>query len=433
MSEMIELITPALVGILAGLISGLIPGVGNFATLLIIFPYIINLEPMQVIVLYVGLVTISQYIGSIPAIAFGIPGESSSIPAVLESKNLKSPQEIYQAIVGSAIGSTFGGLIVLVLVWVTLDWLMYIIYFFNTLVQFSMYCLVLTTMIFVFKKNRIYINLLLILIGFGLGLVGYDKWMNVEILTFGNYELYQGLPMIVVIIVLLGLPEVLKNYSTKVSYKKLEYSPCKISFNWMSNIWYSMLGAIGGLAPGLTTIMSSQLAYIDAKRRNLPPVEKIIASETANNAGAFTMLIPLLMLGIPLTGSEALILMLVEMKAFELGKDTFSETIKLVSIFLIFINVIGLCLAWPLAKHIIKLFKMNIKLMYTIILILFGLVIFWVGYLDYRTMYYVLTAIALLPLAYMIRKLDTMPLVFAFLIHDRLIDTTNRLITLYWV
>ena len=101
-----------------------------------------------------------------------------------------------------------------------------------------------------------------------------------------------------------------------------------------------MLGAIGGLAPGLTTIMSSQLAYIDAKRRNLPPVEKIIAAETANNAGAFTMLIPLLMLGIPLAGSEALILMLVEMKAFQLGKDTFSETIKLVSFFLIFINVL---------------------------------------------------------------------------------------------
>ena len=142
MSEMMELINPALIGVLAGLISGCIPGVGNFASLLIIFPYLINLEPTQVIVLYVGLVTISQYIGSIPAITFGVPGESSSVPAVLESKNLKSPQEIYQAIVGSAIGSTFGGLIVLILVWITLDWLMYTIHFFNTLIQFSMYCLV---------------------------------------------------------------------------------------------------------------------------------------------------------------------------------------------------------------------------------------------------------------------------------------------------
>ena len=109
---MTELINPAIVGILTGLVSGCIPGIGNFASLLIIFPYLIHLEPLQIIILYTALTTISQYIGSIPAITFGIPGESSSVPAVIESRNLKSPKEIYQAIVGSAIGSTFGGIIV---------------------------------------------------------------------------------------------------------------------------------------------------------------------------------------------------------------------------------------------------------------------------------------------------------------------------------
>ena len=66
---MTELINPALIGILSGLISGCIPGIGNFATLIIIFPYLINLEPLQILILYVALTTISQYIGSIPAIS----------------------------------------------------------------------------------------------------------------------------------------------------------------------------------------------------------------------------------------------------------------------------------------------------------------------------------------------------------------------------
>jgi putative tricarboxylic transport membrane protein len=429
---MLELINPAIIGILLGVISGCIPGIGNFAALLIIFPYLVQLDPMQVIILYTALTTISQYIGSIPAITFGIPGESSSVPAVIESRNLKSPKEIYQAIVGSAVGSTFGGIIVLILTWLLLDWLLLGVHFFNTLVQFSLYCTVLIAMIFIFKENKYWVNILLILAGFGLGLIGYEKWTQTKILTFDSYLLYQGIPMIVVVILLLGLPEVLKNYSTKVNYKNLDYTPGKINFNWLTSSWYSLLGFIGGLAPGLTTTMSSQLAWVDAKSRKNTPVQRIVASETANNAGAFSHLLPLLLLGIPLAGSEALILGLVESKGFRLDTTTFNDVFVIVSICLVLLNVIGLCLAWPLAKHIIKLFQLNIKIMYTIILIGFGAVILWVGHLNYQTMYYVLVAIALLPIAYVVRKLDTMPLIFAFLVHDRMIDTANRLITLYW-
>ena len=43
-----------------------------------------------------------------------------------------------------------------------------------------------------------------------------------------------------------------------------------------------------------------------------------------------------------------------------------------------------------------------------------------------------LVALGLLPIAYLVRKLDTMPLIFAFLVHDRMIDAGNRLISLYW-
>ena len=103
---MTELLLPGLVGIIAGFVSGFIPGIGNFAALLVIFPYLYTLDPVQVLVLYVALTTISQYIGSIPAISYGVPGESSSIPAVIESKNLKNSKQTYQAIVQSAIGST---------------------------------------------------------------------------------------------------------------------------------------------------------------------------------------------------------------------------------------------------------------------------------------------------------------------------------------
>ena len=70
--------------------------------------------------------------------------------------------------------------------------------------------------------------------------------------------------------------------------------------------------------------------------------------------------------------------------------------------------------------NIIKLFELNIQRMYTIIMFGFAGVILWIGHLNYQLTYYVLVAICLLPIAYLIRKLDTMPLIFAFLmIADR--------------
>ena len=429
---MTELINPAIIGILTGLVSGCIPGIGNFAALLILFPYLINLDPLQIIILYTALTTISQYIGSIPAITFGIPGESSSMPAVIESRKLKNSQQIYQAIVGSAVGSTFGGLVVLALTWMVLDYLIYTVHFFNTLIQFTLYCALLAAMVLIHKENKYWVNVMLIMAGFGLGLIGYEKVTMTKILTFDSHLLYQGLPMVVVVIVLLGIPEVLKNYNTKVRYKTFNFKAEKISFKWISNSWYSLLGFIGGLAPGLTTTMSSQLAWIDAKTRNKTPVERIVASETANNAGAFSQLIPLLLLGIPLIGSEALVLGLVESKGFRLDTTSFHDMFMAVGVSLVFLNIIGLCLAWPLAKHIIKIFKINIKLLYLTILVVLAMVVVYVGFTNYQTAYYIIVAIALMPVAYLLRKLDTMPLIFAFLVHDKMIDAGYRLISLYW-
>jgi putative tricarboxylic transport membrane protein len=429
---MTELINPAIIGILTGLVSGCIPGIGNFAALLILFPYLINLDPLQIIILYTALTTISQYIGSIPAITFGIPGESSSMPAVIESRKLKNSQQIYQAIVGSAVGSTFGGLVVLALTWMVLDYLIYTVHFFNTLIQFTLYCALLAAMVLIHKENKYWVNVMLIMAGFGLGLIGYEKVTMTKILTFDSHLLYQGLPMVVVVIVLLGIPEVLKNYNTKVRYKTFNFKAEKISFKWISNSWYSLLGFIGGLAPGLTTTMSSQLAWIDAKTRNKTPVERIVASETANNAGAFSQLIPLLLLGIPLIGSEALVLGLVESKGFRLDTTSFHDMFMAVGVSLVFLNIIGLCLAWPLAKHIIKIFKINIKLLYLTILVVLAMVVVYVGFTNYQTAYYIIVAIALMPMAYLLRKLDTMPLIFAFLVHDKMIDAGYRLISLYW-
>ena len=120
-----------------------------------------------------------------------------------------------------------------------------------------------------------------------LGMIGYNKWFQSDALTFGISQLYGGIPLVIVMIGLLGIPEILKNFKIKQSYKPLVMNKIKINFNLGSSVWYSLIGFIGGLAPGLTTTMSSQLAYLYSKIKKSTPVQSITASETANNAGGW--------------------------------------------------------------------------------------------------------------------------------------------------
>ena len=79
--------------------------------------------------------------------------------------------------------------------------------------QLFLYCSVLLGTTFLFRANKFYINILMIFFGLGLGYIGYNQWLNQEILTFGNKDLYGGIPLVVVSVVLFGIPEILKNYN----------------------------------------------------------------------------------------------------------------------------------------------------------------------------------------------------------------------------
>jgi putative tricarboxylic transport membrane protein len=427
-----DLIVPCIVGIMLGVFSGVLPGIGTFVSLLLIFPYLIELQPIQILICYVAITSISQYVSSIPAIVIGIPGESSSMPAVLESKNLKTVQDIQQSIVGSAIGSTFGGLIVVIMCWLFLEYIMTMLLSFDTTIMFFIYVLLIFLLIIVYKSNSITMNIAMILLGLLLGLVGYTKSLYTEILTFGNKDLFGGFPLVVVAVALLGLPEIFKNFQSKIKFKTFESTRIKVKFSPIKNFIASVIGFVGGLAPGMTTILSSQLAYMYSTLMKYSPVDKITASETANNAGSFSQLLPLMMLGIPLLSSEALVINLMESKGYNLISTNFESLFYTVGVSLIFINIIGLLIAWPGARYVIQILKIDTKKLYLIlVLLLFGIVLY-VGYQKYQLFFYAWSFLLLGTIGWMMRNYNTMPLVFAFMIHDKIFDVTLRFISLHF-
>ena len=419
---------PHLVGVGLGLISGLIPGVGNFVLMLLVWPFLSVFGIVELLIMYASMAAISQYIGSIPAIVYGIPGESSSYPAVAESRNLTSVSQVSHAISGSAFGSVVGSLTVVGLCYAFVEYTDLIKYFYSTKILVGLLLLVTLVMIFT-VNNRWWVNFMLILSGIGLGMIGYNSYLNINFATFGNMHLYAGLPMPVVLICLFAIPQMLHHWDTEITKslnKTYELGRLYI-LNPFALIGSTLIGFFGGLIPGLTTVFSSTAAYNASMLFTKDPVKRIVVSETANNAGAFSMLLPLLIFGGPLIGSEAILLFLMEQKGFNLVQFKFSDFLPELALGLVVVNAIGFMIAWPLSKMVPSFYRFNIKIIISLLIIALFFVTLYTGYMNYSMAYYLVCFVVLAPLGVLLRNVDTLPLVFAFIIHNKLIDGLFRL------
>lgn len=417
----------ALLGILAGSISGLIPGVGNFVLMLLLYPFLGSLSINELIIFYSSMATISQYVGSVPATIYGIPGESSSYPTVLESSKLSTVKQVSNAISGSAFGSFVGGIVVLLVCYLLVDYLELLKYMYSTKLL-TLLLVLACVAICLSSGDKLITSVLLLVTGFCLSSIGYNSHYSTSILTFNNMYLYAGLPFEVVLISLFAIPQILQNWNTKSKISNLAYNIGTIYIiNPIYTGFYTVLGFICGLVPGVTTILSSIAAYNISSYFTKDPVKRIIASETANNAGAFSLLLPLLLFGVPIIASEALLLNLIEQKGFVISSFDLRGLVTLLSINLLLVNVIGLFIAWPLSKYVKYFYTFNLNIVFTIFIVLLVAVVFYNGYLNYSLSYNIIVFTILLPIGYVLRKVNTLPLIFAFIVNDKLIDNLLRL------
>ena len=102
-------------GIVGGTIAGLMPGIAMAVLLLATYPFLLssNVNVFQIVQFYISAILISQFIGSIVATYFAVPGETSSIPAVAEGHKMALGGKAGQAIFISAIGCFIGGMVAL--------------------------------------------------------------------------------------------------------------------------------------------------------------------------------------------------------------------------------------------------------------------------------------------------------------------------------
>ena len=439
-----ELLYFLLGGIMVGTISGLLPGIGNTIMMLAFFPFLMGQDPINIIVFYIALLSTGQYTGSVSSTVLAVPGEMSSLPAVKEGHRLFVEGKGALAISGAALGSWFGSMFCVLFVFLVMGYLSDAFFLYSTKFQAGVLAFVCLILIFT-GSNRWYINLLLGGIGYDLGMVGTHSVVeHVTWGTFGIPELTQGLPLFPILLATYVIPEIITSYKLqahKIHPGNFQSSnvPLLTHFrtlfqNFFSVIRGSVIGFFAGLIPFLTTIIASNLSYsievwIQKRKKkyqvgNLP---SLISAETANNAAALSSLLPLLLIGIPITSSEAVLSEILNISGHFFDPENFGELFYIIALCLVGINTIALLVAWPFVRFFNIFYLIKPKILYSGIGMLLIFLMWHVSSFTNNEIYYFLVLGGLLPLGYIFRKYNTIPLIFVFMMQNGLETNYFRL------
>jgi putative tricarboxylic transport membrane protein len=203
---------------------------------------------------------------------------------------------------------------------------------------FALYLLAFCTLGGLGSKNQTKAALSVCL-GLGIAMIGVDKSTGMTRFTGDNLHLYDGIDFLVAIVGLFAVSEVFifieshgKNSSIGVKLEKVTI-PFRMIFEtrW-TMLRSSIIGFVAGVLPGAGASLGSFLAYMSEKslakekdKFGTGEPKGIAAPEAGNNSAAGGALVPMLTLGVPGSGTTAVLLALLMTLNITPGPLLFTE------------------------------------------------------------------------------------------------------------
>jgi putative tricarboxylic transport membrane protein len=302
-----------LIGIAIGLVVGIMPGLGSGTALVLMFPFVFRMEPVQAFALLLGMASVVSTAGDLTAILFGIPGESDCAASVIDghplAKQGQAGRAMAASLMSSLIGAIFGGIVLVLAVPLVRPLVLSL----GAAGMFMMGMLGIT-FIATLSGGDMLKGLIAGALGLLLAMAGLDSYTATPRYTFGLYYLWDGVPLVPVTIGLFAIPEVIdlavKGGSiAQISSSKIGgvFEGIKDSFrHWMLVIRCSAIGALVGIMPGMGSGVGQFLAYAHAvqssknkERFGKGAIEGVIGPGAANNSKEGGSLIPTVAFGVP--------------------------------------------------------------------------------------------------------------------------------------
>ena len=328
-----------LLGSLLGTLVGVLPGIGPALAISLLLPVTIGIGPDSALIMFAAIYYGAMFGGSTTSILLNAPGESGSVMTAIEGNKMARAGRAGAALATAAIGSFFAGAVGTAILAVAAPSIADLGLKMTPPDFFAMMILAFATVSSLMGKSLIR-GLLALAVGLVIGLVGLDPNSGAARLAFGSMDMMDGFSTVIVIVSLFAVAEALhialSGHLETGALNKFTGSATMSKSDWKRSwgpwVRGTAIGFPTGVLPAGGSELPTFLSYTLEKRLSKNKaefgkgaIEGVAGPEAANNANAAGALVPLLALGIPTSGTAAVILAAFSQFRINAGPLLFAE------------------------------------------------------------------------------------------------------------
>ena len=440
-------------GCLIGTFIGMLPGLGPMSIIAIMIPVAISIgDPSAALILLAGVYYGAIFGGSTSSILINAPGVASTVATSFDGYPLARQGKAGKALTVAAIASFCGGTLGAILLMIFAPMLVAVALLFHSAEYFALMVVGLSAIAAFAGSGHVGKAILMTITGLMMATVGEGALFNFPRFTMGIMDLQSGFSFITLAMAMFALPEAIylilnpkrshsswRGGSNKITDLRITRSEAKQIVPVIGR--QSIQGFLIGVLPGAGATIASFLGY--AVERNIAKgkdqaqfgkgsVKGLAAPESANNAACTGSFVPLLTLGIPGSGTTAILLGALIALNVSPGPRLMTDQAEIfwsVIISMCLGNVILLALNLPLIPYIAKVLAVPRNYLIPFILF-FTLMGAYIGQ-NNATELLILVGLGLVATVLRLANYPLAPLLIGYILGSMLEDNFARSMQLY--
>ena len=440
------------VGCFAGTFIGMLPGLGPISAIALMIPITYGMDPSSGLILIAGVYYGAIFGGSTSSILINAPGVAGTVASSFDGYPMAKAGYAGKALAIAAYASFTGGTIAAIFLLFAAPALASVSLSFQSSDYFALMVLGLTAVAAFSGKGKFLKAAIMTIFGLMLATVGTDSDSGIARFTFGRMDLIDGISFLLLAMAAFALSEALMNVLESEDHNdeqkeelKKDIGSLKLTKEEVKEMApsvgrSSILGFFVGVLPGAGATIASFLAY--GMERSLAGVKEklnfgkgsirgLAAPESANNAASSGSFVPLLTLGIPGSGTTAVILGALISYGIQPGPTMYVDNPEIfwsVIISMYIGNIVLLVLNLPLIPYIAKLLTMPRQLLLPLIIFFSLIGVYLVTFNNFDI--YMMTLFAVVALFLRLIDFPMAPMILGFILGGMMEDNLRRALTI---